>query len=76
MEQLKTLKSLSKNGASSDYSGDWSIDYDDLQDAAREWIKSLEQKCLDAEHDPNELIYCGCQDETINWIKHFFNIED
>ena len=48
---------------------------DDLRDVAREWIKELKDKCIDLEHNPNEFMYCGCQDELIDWIRMFFNLD-
>ena len=47
-----------------------------IREEARKWIKELKYSCVINEHDPNEFIYCGCKDEVIDWIKHFFNLEN
>jgi hypothetical protein len=45
---------------------------EDLQDAAREWVKYLEN----FPNDEFEAYYEGSTLNVAKWIKHFFNLED
>lgn len=45
-----------------------------LKQEAVKHIDILKQACIINEHRPNDLMYCGCKDNEIDWIKYFFNI--
>ena len=82
---MKTLKDIPKNGASSEYSGDWSINYDDLKDVAKEWISYFEsevdKKLKELETTSDELTKNSCRMNILGYkmartafIK-FFNLD-
>ena len=60
-------------------------EYNELKQAAREWIKELEKNCRQTKYDiPEEMedFYCYIDDydkrdsdNLRNWIKHFFNLD-
>jgi hypothetical protein len=67
-ERLKTLKDIKLK----EVNGFWYYGLDDLRAEAIKWIKELEQTPMDYEDD-------GANGEVkgqIDWIKHFFNIEE
>ena len=71
---------------SNDYRCKWLVVEDDLRSCAREWIKKIDTQQYE-ESNPKKWevcevdgleINCGeytC-DNVVNWIKHFFNLED
>jgi len=77
MSNLKTLKDLRGLPRYGFKTRKYSIEEDDLRQAAREWIKELENYYLggytfgDKWYSSDEGI-----DLAVGWIKHFFNLED
>jgi len=84
---MKTLKDIPKNGASSEYSGDWSIDYDDLKDVAKEWKHAIQSGEFDRnipeeyltslakEYWNDKLFSLGMEYGALAFILKFFNLD-
>jgi len=71
MKKLKTLRDIELyHKINTDVKDDYDVLYDELKEAAKEWIKEIRLK---KEKDGDNVI----RDEAIIWwIKYFFNLEE
>jgi len=53
------------------------LDGNELRQVAREWINDYQQRIVGLQKgSPPDFILIACYNLHINWIKHFFNLED
>ena len=74
--ELETLKDMPHNGAISDYERNWSYEYGSLKDAAKKWISYLENEFVTERPKELNAVYKNKAAYQIQWIKHFFNLEE
>ena len=68
--KLKTLKDMGKPVTYTDSTTTWEIIQDNLRQEAIKWVKDMQQ------NPGSHTVYEKTPYETIEWIKHFFNLTE